>query len=134
MPGPPAETAVMTALTLSLPPAPSASRVARGAVRDRFAGVLRRDTLADLELVISELVTNAVDHGRGAVHVAIDHDGHELHGAVTDEGAGFAYEARAVGEHELRGRGLSIVEALVTRWGIEEGSTHVWFDMRTIGG
>jgi anti-sigma regulatory factor (Ser/Thr protein kinase) len=124
----------MTELTLSLPPVPSASQVARVAVRDRFAGVLGRHTLADLELVISELVTNAVDHGRGTIRLAIHNDGDGLDGSVTDDGDGFAYAARAVGDHELRGRGLPIVDALVTRWGIGEGSTRVWFHMSTIGG
>ena len=81
--------------------------------------------MADLELVVSELVTNAFDHGRGTIHLDLTHDGDELHGSVTDDGHGFAYETRKVGDRELRGRGLSIVDALVTRWGITEGSTRV---------
>jgi len=131
---PPAKTTVMTQLTLSLPPVPTASRVARAAVRERFGGVLGRFAIADLELVISELVTNAIDHGRGTIDVAIEHDGYELRGSVADEGDGFAYVARTVANHELRGRGLSIVDALATRWGTGEGSTHVWFHMSPGGG
>jgi anti-sigma regulatory factor (Ser/Thr protein kinase) len=130
----PSEDMVMTQLTLSLPPVPSASRVARAAVRERFAGVLGRFAVADLELVISELVTNAIDHGRGTIDVAIQHDGYELHGSVTDEGDGFVYVARTVADDELRGRGLSVVDALATSWGIREGNTHVWFHMGPGGG
>jgi anti-sigma regulatory factor (Ser/Thr protein kinase) len=122
----------LTELSLSLPPVPSASQVARRAVRDCFGAVLGRNTLADLELVVSELVTNAIDHGRGTIRLAIDHDGYELHGSVTDEGVGFDYETRTVEGHELRGRGLPIVDVLVKRWGIRQGSTHVWFDMTLI--
>ena len=89
--------------------------------------------MADLELVVSELVTNAFDHGRGTIHLDLAHDGDELHGSVTDDGHGFNYETRTVGDHERRGRGLSIVDALVTRWGITEGSTRVWFHISPTG-
>ena len=71
---------VLTELSLSLSPEPRASRLARSGVRDRFAGVLGRNTMADLELVVSELVTNAFDHGRGHLHLEL-HDGDELHGS-----------------------------------------------------
>jgi len=125
---------VLTELSLSLPRVPSASRVARSGVRDRFADALGRNTMADLELVVSELVTNAFDHGRGTIRLDLAHDGDELHGSVIDDGPGFAYETRKVGDHERRGRGLSIVDALVTRWGITEGSAHVWFLMSPTGG
>lgn len=125
---------MVSELALSLPRAPTAGQVARAAIRDRFAGVLSRNTMADLELVVSELVTNAVDHGHGTIDLALRNDVHGLRGSVTDEGQGFSYKTRTVGEHELRGRGLSIVDALTTRWGIIEGSTHVWFHMSTTGG
>ena len=124
----------VTELSLSLPPVPSASRVARAAVRDRFAGALRPHTIADLELVVSELVTNGVEHGRGAIGLLIEHDGYDLNGSVTDRGTGFDYEPRTVDSHELHGRGLQIVEALVTRWGIRRGSTQVWFTITLVGG
>jgi anti-sigma regulatory factor (Ser/Thr protein kinase) len=125
---------VLTELSLSLSPVPTASRLARSGARDRFAGVLGRNTMADLELVVSELVTNAFDHGRGTIHLALAHEGDELHGSVTDAGQGFAYENRTVADHERRGRGLWIVDALVTRWGIDQASAHVWFHMSPTGG
>ena len=90
--------------------------------------------MADLELVVSELVTNAFDHGHGTIQLVLAHDGDDLHGSVTDDGPGFAYESRTVGDHERRGRGLAIVDALVTRWGIRDGSAHVWFHMSRTGG
>jgi two-component sensor histidine kinase len=114
---------MVTGLTLSLPPVPTASRVARAAVRDRFADALNRNTVVDLELVVSELVTNSVEHGRGTVQLAVEHSVHEIHGSVTDDGDGFDYTPSAVTSQALRGRGLVIVDALVTRWGIRHGST-----------
>jgi hypothetical protein len=32
------------------------------------------------------------------------------------------------------GRGLAVVDALVTRWGIRRGSTHLWFAMQLDAG
>ena len=107
----------------------SASAAARRAIRERFTGVLGRATISDLELVISELVTNGFEHTRGTIRVDINHTGGKLNGSVSDEGDGFDYELRDVAGHELRGRGLAIVDALVLRWGILRGSTQLWFSM-----
>ena len=123
---------MMTELSLALPPAPSASRAARAAIRERFTDMLGRATISDLELVISELVTNGFEHGRGTIRVDVSHTDGKLNGSVSDEGNGFDYELRDVAGHELRGRGLAIVDALVLRWGIHRGSTQVWFTM-TLG-
>ena len=59
-------------LALSLP-LPSASGAARAAVRKRFAGALSRATIADLELVVSELVANGVRYDRGPVRIKVQH-------------------------------------------------------------
>ena len=46
-----------------------------------------------------------------------------------DQGGGFEHEIRARGPDEVSGRGLFLVEALTNRWGIHEGTTHVWFEL-----
>ena len=120
-------TTMPTELSLSLSPVPSSGAVARAAIRERFAGALRRTTFADLELVVSELVTNAVEHGRGTIQVEVEQLEGEIRGLVSDRGDGFSYELRELGGTADRGRGLAIVDALVTRWGIRHGSTQVWF-------
>ena len=120
---------MLTELSLSLAPTASASGAARAAIRERFTGRLSRATISDLELVISELVTNGVEHGRGTIRVDINDTDGNLNGSVSDEGHGFDYELRDVTGHELRGRGLAIVDALVLLWGIRRGSTQVWFTM-----
>ena len=116
---------MVTGLSLSLPPVPTAGRVARAAVRDRFTDALNRDTVADLELVISELVANSVEHGRGTIQLSVA----AMQGSVTDDGDGFAYTPPDPNSQASRGRGLAIVDALVTSWGIRPGSTQVWFDI-----
>ena len=77
--------------------------------------------------MVSELVTNAVEHGRGVIRVEVTHSDHEIRGFVSDRGSGFAYELRDFGDTQDGGRGLAIVNALVTDWGIRRGSTQVWF-------
>ena len=58
-------------LTLSLAPTTSAGATARAAVRDGFGDTLDRDDMADLQLVVSELVTNAFDAEASLVDVAV---------------------------------------------------------------
>ena len=121
-------------LSLSLSPVPSACQLARAAVRDRVTDALSRHAIADLELVVSELVANAVEHGCGTIRLDVEHDGHDLHGVVIDGGDGFDYEPPSADTDEPRGRGLTIVDALVTSWGIRDGRTHVWFDIASVRG
>jgi hypothetical protein len=116
-------------LTLKLPPAPTAPGYARRAAQQRFAGRLSRRRLNDLALVISELVGNAVVHGRGEVVLRLQLDGETLRGEIIDEGDGFEHEVRTRGPDDIGGRGRMLVESMTSRWGIHEGTTHVWFEM-----
>ena len=118
-------------LALKLPRLTSAAGLARDAIGDGFAQRLGRDRTGDLSLVVSELVTNAVIHGRGAITLSIRVDGDGVYGEVVDEGAGFEWDVRERGRcrGDLNGRGLMIVAALSRRWGIQEGTTHVWFEL-----
>jgi anti-sigma regulatory factor (Ser/Thr protein kinase) len=116
-------------LTLELPRLQTAARLARSAVSDRLAEELRGDRLETLCLVVSELVTNALVHGRGAITLKIRVDGDEVYGEVVDEGGGFERELRERGPDDFHGRGLMIVDGLSRCWGIHEGTTHVWFEL-----
>ena len=124
---------MLTELALTLSPAPTVGATARAAVRDCFIDVLDRDGMSDLELVVSELVTNAFLHGRGTIRLNLRHTGGELTGSVSDSGNGFDYAPRGFGGDDPHGRGLAVVNALVTSWGIRRGSTHVWFAMQLEG-
>lgn len=94
------------------------------------------DTVDRVELVVSELVTNAVRHGPGETISLrlVATPGGGVTGEVVDQGDGHAL----IGEQDLTsdglddelaegGRGLLIVDRLATAWGVEPGSTHVWF-------
>jgi anti-sigma regulatory factor (Ser/Thr protein kinase) len=116
-------------LTLILSPEPSAPGLARRAARDQFVDELSRSQLNDLVLVISELVGNAIVHGHGEVVLRLQMDGETLRGEVIDQGGGFEHEVRASGPDDIGGRGLMLVDWMTSRWGIHEGTTHVWFEM-----
>lgn len=85
--------------------------------------------MADLRLLISELVTNSVRHGDGdSVVVLLDADvPGTLRCEVIDDGTGFVPRARQ--PDAIGGRGLDLVEQLASSWGVREGSTHVWFEL-----
>jgi anti-sigma regulatory factor (Ser/Thr protein kinase) len=103
--------------------------VARAAARRSLADELAPDRLAELSLVISELVSNALVHGQGEVVLRLQLDDGIVRGEVIDQGGGFEHEIRARGADEVGGRGLFLVEALTNRWGVHEGTTHVWFEL-----
>ena len=114
---------------LRLPRGTTAAQVARRAVHDSFAGRLEPPRIQDLALLVTELVTNAVAHGRGAIVLRVRLEGERIVGEVVDEGEGFEQEVRVRGPEDVGGRGLLIVDALSSRWGIHEGTTHVWFEL-----
>jgi anti-sigma regulatory factor (Ser/Thr protein kinase) len=116
---------------IELPRDLAAPAVARRELRLRFAGLLHQRVLNDLYVVVSELVTNAVMHGQGAIRLRLEQDAGDIRGEVIDAGSGFEHEVREVGPVATSGRGLLIVERLTTRWGVHEGTTHVWFELLT---
>ena len=116
-------------LSLKLPRLMTAAGIARSAISNGFAQHLARDRIGDLSLVVSELVTNAVIHGHGAITLKLRVDGDGVYGEVVDEGGGFVWHVRERGSDKLDGRGLLIVAALSRRWGIHDGTTHVWFEL-----
>jgi anti-sigma regulatory factor (Ser/Thr protein kinase) len=111
-----------------LPQAASVSD-ARWHVRYALESQTDPDTLSSIELVVSELVTNAVRHGPGAyitLRLVTEADG-AISGEVVDQGDGVvAIRRHEVGETE-GGMGLPIVDSLTSAWGVYPGSTHVWF-------
>ena len=115
-------------LSIELAPEPRASWKARLSL-SQFADALSPNALADLRVVVSELVTNSVRHGPGnpiRLQVALE-DG-LVRGEVIDEGNGTV--AIRGSEAVSGGFGLRIVDTLCERWGVFEGSTQVWFELR----
>ena len=120
-------------LDLRLPASEQAPELARRRVVERFGGELDPRQLEDARLLTSELVTNAVVHGRGPVGLIALLDEDRLMIEVVDQGDGFERAVRDHGVDAVGGNGLNIVEALASRWGIHPGSSHVWFELERPG-
>jgi serine/threonine-protein kinase RsbW len=121
-------------LELQLPPHPDSAARARNAVSE-----LGRDLggaqLRDVQLLVSELVTNAVRHARMNAHdvirLLVDVSDRALHVEVRDSGPGFEPANHPRPDPTLpSGWGLFLVEELADRWGVErETGTRVWFEL-----
>ncbi len=83
-------------------------------------------------LVVSELMTNAVRHGLGVVHVTVSIDDRRVRVEVHDQGAGLpAFREPETSGTGVGGFGLHLVDALAEDWGIEKGvGTRVWAETR----
>ena len=88
--------------------------------------------LADLGLVISEVLSNAVRHSdaAGAILLAVTPKDDYLCVQVTDPGAGLAPRPRATAPDEEGGWGFFLIEHMTRRWGLtrENSHTRVWFE------
>ena len=87
--------------------------------------------LDDVLLVVSELVTNAVRHGRGEVALQVAWDDGLVSGQVSDDGAGVDAGVRARPSGRVGGHGLLVVDQGADDWGVRAGSAHVWFEIST---
>ncbi|HWF73808.1 MAG TPA: ATP-binding protein [Solirubrobacteraceae bacterium] len=120
-------------LEVELPRDPGAGARARRILEDFAKGRLDIAELGRAKLLVSELVNNAVVHGEGAIVLKADLDEDRLHVEVIDEGSGFEREVREHDSDDLGGRGLRLVEVEASRWGLHEGTTHVWFEIERPG-
>jgi anti-sigma regulatory factor (Ser/Thr protein kinase) len=116
-------------LVLSLPRSPSSVRDARSAVRDAL--VSHDGALVEMSaLLADELVANAVLHGEGAISLEVHVGSDCVRIAVADESPALPV-LRPPDATSATGRGLPIVNAAATRWGVEataQGKS-VWFEM-----
>jgi anti-sigma regulatory factor (Ser/Thr protein kinase) len=113
----------------ALPADPTAPRRARALLQ---AAVTEWDVDDDLHqdaaMVVTELVANAVDHAGTPSTVTVTLDDRELCVAVRDGRPDTAPRPRPVDPTAPRGRGLQMVDALTTSWGVTvhaDGKT-VW--------
>ena len=117
------------ALTLGRHP----SEVERG--RKHVADACRDydgDLACTAMLLASELITNALEHGSGAITLLVTLTPDRVRVDVTD-GSPLQPAPRVVGPEDEGGRGLAIVEHLASSWGMEllaDGrGKSVWFTL-----
>ena len=99
-----------------------------------LARVLDTQVLDVLRLLVSELVTNAVEHGkpseRSEVTLRLLLLPRTIAAVVEDDGPGFGAPPRVPDEDFDRGWGLHLVQELADRFGIETTPhTSVWFEL-----
>jgi anti-sigma regulatory factor (Ser/Thr protein kinase) len=116
--------------TVDIPRDPTAPAAARRAV-DGLAGTLDAELVPQVRLLVSELITNSVKYGGdGPITLKVDVDrARKVRADVIDRGLGFIPVARDRPATEAGGWGLHLVQTLSNRWGVHEGSTHVWFEI-----
>jgi anti-sigma regulatory factor (Ser/Thr protein kinase) len=116
--------------TARFPQTSAAIREARRFVVDEAA--IESTRREDLALAVSELAANAVLHARTPFVVTIERDSSSIRVGVTDGDPSLPI----VKDHDVlaaTGRGLRILEQIVSRWWIEStddsrGKT-VWFEL-----
>jgi PAS domain S-box-containing protein len=109
---------------------PSSVPAARRIVRDALTLARRDDLLEAAQLLVSEVVTNALVHAGTPIDFRASIDSAGLRVEVTD-GSTQKPVPRSYGAMAGTGRGLRLLEQLVDRWGTlahEDGKT-VWFEL-----
>jgi anti-sigma regulatory factor (Ser/Thr protein kinase) len=116
--------------TETFPAALESAAAARHFAEDQLRQWGSDDLLETTRLLVSELVVNAVLHAGTSAKITIHLNGRCLRVEVVDGGINRVtqqpYEPTAP-----TGRGLMILDALATRWGVDEADDHktVWFEL-----
>jgi anti-sigma regulatory factor (Ser/Thr protein kinase) len=119
--------------TLDLPLGVVAPAAARKALRHMLVAwqLTDPDWLDDAELVVSELVTNAVRHGGGCIELSLQaHEGQVLVKAA--DGSSVIPRDRGPNADGGGGYGIRVIESCGESWGVEDfrGGKQVWVRLR----
>jgi anti-sigma regulatory factor (Ser/Thr protein kinase) len=115
---------------IDLEPSGFAPSEARRAVHELVSSLVAADVARTAELLVSELVTNAVIHGTGMVRLVVDCSNHCVSVTVSDDDpvAPKVQPERLMSEG---GRGMRMIESLAGSWGVkprDDGpGKDVWF-------
>lgn len=120
-------------LAFELAPHPGSAAGARARILAAMQGTLDEPGRETLELLVSELVTNAILHGSSGtstLRVSLQRSHERIRVSVTDGGDGFVPHPRSLESEAVGGWGLYLVERLSAAWGVSSGDgTTVWFEL-----
>lgn len=109
----------------------SSSRAARRFMAETLATWHCDELLDSVNLLVSELVTNAVVHAGSEAEVAVVLTPDVLRVEVADSGGGTPTKKHAEA-WATSGRGMALVDAVSSSWGVESrpgGGKIVWFEL-----
>jgi anti-sigma regulatory factor (Ser/Thr protein kinase) len=115
---------------LLLHPVPSSASLARRFAKKTLLSWGCREHIEATTLLVSELVTNSVLHARSTIQLRIERRDQALRVEVSD-GSRLPPVQREHDADALTGRGLSLLESLASRWGVEDlpDGKAVWFEL-----
>ena len=115
-----------------LPPYPTSVGAARRFVRDvLMSRRVPEDVVGTVELLTSEVVTNAILHGRAGPRLVVEVGDGVVRVGVHDMSPEVPVR-RLTRPDEVSGRGVVIVDELASAWGVEPvlgGGKRVWFEV-----
>jgi serine/threonine-protein kinase RsbW len=123
----------MDAIEMTLRAVPAAAATARREITRRLSARLAVNALEDVRLLLTELVTNALRHGKVTPEDEIGVRAEVADGTVRIE----VHDPGRNGEVERRrpgarggGYGLLLVDRLTNRWGVDrQDGTTVWVEL-----
>lgn len=87
----------------------------------------------DVRLLVSELVTNSVQHAAvgedDSITLVVQINEQRVRVDVRDQGPGFKQPATSPAPEADAGWGLFLVEQLADTWGVDTGARSVWFEI-----
>lgn len=128
------DSSVDVTAVIQLAPLPQSARRARKFMADFCSAAGLPDEICQTaSLLTSELVTNAVVHGRTSATLIAHRPDDRLRVSVRDDSPALPEigPAPVIDVTREGGRGLTIVSMLASRWGIERVETGkaVWFEL-----
>jgi two-component sensor histidine kinase len=109
---------------LELPRATASAGIAR-LIMTAHCAALSQEQRKSANLMVSELVSNAYQHGKGRIELTVHSGAEGVHASVHDEGEGTIAEPHP---RPLRGGwGLYFVDRLADGWGVAPDASRVWF-------
>ena len=92
------------------------------------------EVLATIQLLVSELASNSIQHTESGFDLTVTSTADEIRVEATDRGPGEP-EMRRAQPTDPTGRGLQIIDAFATNWGVtrvpDNGKT-VWFTLAVL--
>lgn len=121
-------------MTVDLAANAQAVPAARKLLRQLLAAWSHTRLLDDASIVLSELVTNAVQHAHGTLnlHLGLHGDSDGALQIAVEDSSNLLPVVKAVPIDSEAGRGMRLVQRLSVRWGVEirpDGGKLVWAEL-----